>query len=60
MLCVSADLDEELAYQLTKQIYENHDRVVVAHYVGKFITKETATQGMSVPLHPGAERYFNE
>lgn len=60
MLCVSADLDEELAYQLTKQIYENHDRVVVAHNVGKFITKDTATQGMSVPLHPGAERYFNE
>lgn len=60
MLCVSGEMDEELAYQLTKQIYENHDRVEVAHNVGKYITKDTATDGMSVPLHPGAERYFNE
>lgn len=60
MLCVSADLDEELAYQLTKQIYENLDRVVLAHNVGKYITKETALDAMPIPLHPGAERYFNE
>lgn len=60
MLCVSADLDEELAYQLTKQIYENLDRVVLAHNVGKYITKETALEAMPIPVHPGAERYFNE
>lgn len=60
MLCVSADMDEKLAYELTKQIYENLDRVVLAHNVGKYITKETAQDAMSVPLHPGAERYFNE
>ena len=60
MLCVSADLDEELAYALTKQIYENLDRVVLAHNVGKFITKETALDAMPIPIHPGAERYFNE
>ncbi|MDH8678276.1 TAXI family TRAP transporter solute-binding subunit [Fusibacter bizertensis] len=60
MLCVSADLDEELAYQLTKQIYENLDRVVLAHNVGKYITKETALDAMPIPVHPGAERYFNE
>lgn len=60
MLAVSADLDENIAYELTKQIYENHERVKVAHNVGKYITKETATDGMSVPLHPGSERYFNE
>ncbi|MBN2259751.1 MAG: TAXI family TRAP transporter solute-binding subunit [Clostridiales bacterium] len=60
MLVVSADLDEEVAYQLTKQIYENHDRVVAAHNVGKFITVETAVEGMPVDVHPGALRYFKE
>ncbi len=60
MLCVSADMDEELAYALTKQIYENLDRVVLAHNVGKFITKETAMEAMPIELHPGAARYFNE
>ena len=60
MLCVSADMDEALAYALTKQIYENLDRVVLAHNVGKFITKETAMEAMPIELHPGAARYFNE
>jgi TRAP transporter TAXI family solute receptor len=60
MLCVSADLDEDLAYALTKQIYENLDRVILAHNVGKFITKETALEAMPIPVHPGALRYFNE
>lgn len=60
MLCVSADMDEALAYALTKQIYENLDRVVLAHNVGKFITKESAMEAMPIELHPGAARYFNE
>ena len=60
MLCVSADMEDDLAYALTKQIYENLDRVVLAHNVGKYITKDTALEAMPIPMHPGAERYFNE
>lgn len=60
MLVVSADMSDELAYELTKQIYENHDRVVAAHTVGQFITAENALKGMPIPLHPGAEKYFKE
>lgn len=60
MLAVNADMDDDLAYQLTKAIYDNHDRVVAAHNVGKNITKETALDGMSITLHPGAEKYFKE
>lgn len=60
MLCVSADMEDDLAYALTKQIYENLDRVVLAHNVGKFITLETALEAMPIPVHPGAQRYFDE
>ena len=60
MLVVTADMDEDLAYELTKQLYENHDRVVAAHAVGKFVTAENAVKGMPIELHPGAERYYKE
>lgn len=60
MLVVTADMTDELAYELTKQIYENHDRVVAAHTVGQFITAENALKGMPIPLHPGSEKYFKE
>ncbi|WP_291636294.1 TAXI family TRAP transporter solute-binding subunit [Clostridium sp.] len=60
MLVVNADLDEDLAYNMVKAIYDNQDRIVAAHNVGKKITKETALGGMSVTLHPGAAKYFKE
>lgn len=60
MLVVTDQMDEELAYQITKAIYSNLDRMGAAHPVGKTITKDGAKEGMSIPMHPGAERYFNE
>ncbi len=60
MLVVTDKMDEDTAYNITKAIYSNLDRLAVAHPVGKDITNETATEGMSIPMHPGAERFFNE
>lgn len=60
MLAVNAEMTDELAYDLVKTIYANQARVVAAHNVGKNITKETALDGMSITLHPGAEKYFKE
>lgn len=60
MLVVTEDMDEDLAYEITKAIYSNLDRLETAHTVGKLITKEGALDGMSVELHPGADKYFNE
>lgn len=60
MLAVKAEMTDELAYELTKQIYENKERVEAAHTLGKTITQENALKGMSIPLHPGAEKYFKE
>ncbi|MCD4713163.1 MAG: TAXI family TRAP transporter solute-binding subunit [Clostridiales bacterium] len=60
MLCVSTEMSDELAYELTKQIYQNLDRVELAHNVGKFITLETALEAMPVPVHPGAQKFFDE
>lgn len=60
MLITSADVSEETAYQMTKALFENLDRLVAAHAAAKAITLERALDGLPVPLHPGAERYYKE
>lgn len=60
MLAVSSKLSEDVVYNMLKSLYENGERVTAAHNVGKFIVKETGLEGMSITLHPGAEKYFKE
>ena len=60
MLVTRADLPEDLIYEVTKAIFEHTDTLVAAHYRGRDITLETALNGMSIALHPGARRYFTE
>jgi uncharacterized protein len=55
-----AELDEELVYNLTKVLWENVNILVQVHAQGKNIKPETALNGMAVPLHPGAEKYYKE
>ena len=60
MLVTHSDVSEETAYQMTKQLFENLDRLAAAHAAAKAIKLETAIEGMPIPLHPGAERYYKE
>jgi TRAP transporter TAXI family solute receptor len=59
MLVVTKELDENLVYEMTKALYENTDKIT--HAKGKFITAETALEGLgNMELHPGAAKYFEE
>lgn len=60
MLVATDKMDEALAYDITKAIFNNLDRLAAAHPVGKTITKEKAREGLSIPMHPGAEKFFKE
>jgi TRAP transporter TAXI family solute receptor len=60
MLVVPDDLDEELAYKMTKALFENLDELKAAHDRGGDLSLETALDGMSLPLHPGVEKYYDE
>jgi len=60
MLVVPESMSADLVYEITKAIYSNTDRLKAAHKLGEGITKETALEGMPIPLHPGAEKYFKE
>ncbi len=60
MLAVTDKMDADTAYGITKALYSNLDRMKTAHAVAAAITKDTAKDGMSIKLNPGAEKYFNE
>lgn len=59
-LAVRADLDEEAVYQITKTIYENLPFLNAIHKATKVMALEKALDGLPMPLHPGAAKYFKE
>ncbi|MEH6724526.1 MAG: TAXI family TRAP transporter solute-binding subunit [Hyphomicrobiales bacterium] len=58
----SAKEDEELIYNITKALWNEQTRKLldVGHAKGKTITVDTALNGVGVPLHAGAERFYKE
>ncbi|MAK56604.1 MAG: C4-dicarboxylate ABC transporter [Pusillimonas sp.] len=59
-LVTQSDVSDDLAYAMTKALYENLNNLAAAHNAAKAIKPENAVKGMPVPVHPGAERYYRE
>ncbi len=59
-LVTSSAVSDDLAYQMTKLIYESLPELANARAAGKEIKLENAAAGSPVPLHPGAIRYYKE
>jgi TRAP transporter TAXI family solute receptor len=59
---VGAEVDEELVYGITKALWHENARKLLedGHAKGRAITLATALDGIAIPLHPGAERYYRE
>ncbi|MEZ5931559.1 MAG: TAXI family TRAP transporter solute-binding subunit [Alphaproteobacteria bacterium] len=59
---IAAEADEALVYGMTKALWDPSARTLLdsGHAKGRAITKETALDGIAIPLHPGAERYYRE
>jgi TRAP transporter TAXI family solute receptor len=59
---VGAEVDEDLVYGITKALWHDNARRLLddGHAKGRSITLETALDGVGIPLHPGAERYYRE
>ncbi len=60
ILICREDLSTDLVYNITKTLYDSHKDLVAAHSAAKDMKLPDATKGMTVPLHPGAEKYFKE
>jgi TRAP transporter TAXI family solute receptor len=57
---VSSKLGEDTVYQLTKSLFENKALIEAAHGKGQELSVNYAVEGVSVPFHPGAAKYFRE
>jgi TRAP transporter TAXI family solute receptor len=60
VLIVHLDIQGDMAYNITKTLFENQAQLAAAHAKGKEISLETAVKGVSIPFHPGAVRYYKE
>ena len=57
---VSTKLSEDTVYQLTKNLFESKAQIEAAHIKGSELSTAYAVEGISVPFHPGAAKYFRE
>jgi uncharacterized protein len=60
ILVTHSDVSDEVAYEMAKQLFENLDEMVASHAAARDITIENAVEGLPIPVHPGAERYYKE
>ncbi|MDH1261642.1 TAXI family TRAP transporter solute-binding subunit [Pseudomonas sp. GD03944] len=60
VLVSQTKVSDAVAYQMTKLLFENLDHLAASHPAAKDIRLERAVQGLPIPLHPGAERYYKE
>ncbi|MBA7578382.1 hypothetical protein ES708_20244 [subsurface metagenome] len=56
----NAELPDEVVYKITKIICENMDRVVQIAVKMEVFEPSEGWKYVSVPLHPGAEKYYKE
>nr|WP_222611665.1 TAXI family TRAP transporter solute-binding subunit [Paracoccus aurantiacus] len=58
---VSSDaVSDDAAYMMTKSMFEHLDEMKAAHAAANAIDVQKALQGMPIPVHPGAQKYYDE
>jgi TRAP transporter TAXI family solute receptor len=60
ILVTRSDVPDEVAYEMTRLMFDNLTRLGNSHSAAKDIKLETAAKNLPIPLHPGAERYYKE
>ena len=53
-------VSEDVVYAVTKALYENTETLGQVHPKGKEISLDKAMESVSIPLHPGAQKYYDE
>ncbi len=60
ILITHADVPEVQIYDFLSAMFKNLDDVAAVHAKGKEITLDGALDGLTAPLHPGAEKFYKE
>jgi TRAP transporter TAXI family solute receptor len=59
-LIANNNLAEKTVYDITKTLFEKQSVLAQSHAKGNELSLKEAVLGVSVPFHPGAEKYFRE
>ena len=60
VLLIKSSVPEDIVYQATKAVMENLDFMGTVHPAWKKVSKDGIINGFTIPLHPGALRYYRE
>ena len=60
LLVCDSNLPDDLVYNITRAIFENLPELAPAHPKAEIISLDSALTGASIPIHPGAARFFAE
>ncbi|NLD05687.1 MAG: TAXI family TRAP transporter solute-binding subunit [Synergistaceae bacterium] len=60
ILITHADVPEQQIYDFVSSMFNNLEDIAAVHAKGKEITLKGALDGLTAPLHPGAERFYKE
>lgn len=60
LFIVSDKMSDKLAYDICRVVFDHKAELDKIHKKFKLISLKTATKGMSIPLHPGAVKFFKE
>jgi TRAP transporter TAXI family solute receptor len=58
LLVTHEKVPAEVVYLMTKGIFDNLERLGNAHAAARQIKLEKAVEGLPIPLHAGAEKYY--
>jgi TRAP transporter TAXI family solute receptor len=59
-LVTSADTPDDIVYVMAKEIFHNLEELKGQHSAYDVLTKENMLEALTVPIHPGAMRYYKE
>lgn len=60
ILVAHKDVPDNVIYNITKALWENHGELVKVKKVWNSVKLETALLGAALPVHPGAKKYYDE
>lgn len=60
MLVCRSDVPEDVVYELMTAMFDKQSELAASHDKFKELSLEGAVAGVSIPYHPGAEKYLTE
>jgi TRAP transporter TAXI family solute receptor len=60
VVVVNKELDTDLVYRIDKAFFDNIDKIRASHPSCKGLDLASAVQGLPIPYHPGAVKFFTE